>query len=166
MAPMGISVQVHKNTDKRGTRAYHTVEGWYLEKSPEHYRSHRYHIKSTNIERFTDTIHFKHKKLTRPTITHADKVMVAIEDCAKAIKNLGNGNGGKEMRQLIQITERAMHSKISNAKSTPITTSVLASLRVPLYTKNDTRQTRSMTPQISQIPQLSTPSLPRVDNYT
>ena len=27
LAPMGISVQVHANTDKRGTWAYHTVNG-------------------------------------------------------------------------------------------------------------------------------------------
>ena len=86
LAPMGISVQVHEKTDKRGTWAYHTVEGWYLATSPEHYRTHICHIKSTNSERFTDTIHFNHKKITRPTITHADKVMAAISDCTKAIK--------------------------------------------------------------------------------
>ena len=134
--------------------------------SPENYHTHIFHIKSTNSERFTYTIHFNHKKLTRPTITHADKVMAAIADCSKAIKNLGNGNGDEETRQLIQITERAMQSKTSNAKSTPITTGVPASLSVPLYTNNDTRQTRSMTLQSQQIPQLSTPSLPRVDHST
>ena len=48
MATMGISVQVHENTDKRGTWAYQTVEGWYLATSPEHYRTHICHIKSTN----------------------------------------------------------------------------------------------------------------------
>ena len=86
MAPRGISVQVHEKTYKRGTWVYHTVEGWYLATSPEHYRTHICHIKSTNSERFTDTIHFNHKKITRPTITHADKVMAAISDCTKAIK--------------------------------------------------------------------------------
>ena len=48
MAPMGISVQVHEKTDKRGTWEYHTVKVWYLATSPEHYRTHRCHIKSTN----------------------------------------------------------------------------------------------------------------------
>ena len=107
--------------------------------SPEHYRTHRFHIKSTNSKRFADTIHFNHKELTRPTITHADKVMAAIADCAKAIKNLGNGNGGEEMRQLIKIIERLMQNKISNETSTPITTGVPASSRVPLHTNNDTQ---------------------------
>ena len=97
LAPMGISVQVHENTDKRGTWAYHTVDGWYLATPPEHYHTHKCHIKSTISERFTDTIHFNHKKLTQPTITHAEKLMAAIADCARAIKNLGNRNRGKEM---------------------------------------------------------------------
>ena len=70
------------------------------------------------------------------------------------------------MRQLIQITEHAMQSKIYNETSTPVTTGVPARSRVPLQTNSDTRQTRSMTPKISQIPQLSTPSLSRVGHST
>ena len=38
--PMGYEVQVHKKTDKRDTWAYHSVDGWYLDTSPEHYRTH------------------------------------------------------------------------------------------------------------------------------
>ena len=40
LAPMGCEVQVHEKTDKRGTWAYHSVDGWYLATSPEHYRTH------------------------------------------------------------------------------------------------------------------------------
>ena len=64
--------------------------------------------------------------------------MATIADCAKVIKNLGNGNGGEEMKQLIQIIERAIQSKTSNATATTITTGVPESLRVPLYTNNNT----------------------------
>ena len=41
LAPMGMLVQVHEKTEKIGTWAYHTVEGWYLATSPEHYRTNR-----------------------------------------------------------------------------------------------------------------------------
>ena len=109
---MGMSVQVHQKTDKRGTWAYHTFDGWYLSTSPEQYCKHRCQIKSKNNERFTDTINFNHKNLTRPTITHDEKVMSAIVDRSKDIKDLGNVNGSEEMNQLIQITERAIqHNK-------------------------------------------------------
>jgi hypothetical protein len=30
LAPMGCNVQVHEKADSRGTWAYHTVEGWYI----------------------------------------------------------------------------------------------------------------------------------------
>ena len=51
---------------------------------------------------------FSHKKITRPTITHADKIMAAIVDCAKAINNTGNSNGTDEIQQLVQLKEEAM----------------------------------------------------------
>ena len=64
LVPMGMSVRVHKKTEKRWTWEYHTLDGWYLEKSPEHYRTHRCHIKYNSNERFTDKLHFIHGKLT------------------------------------------------------------------------------------------------------
>ena len=64
LAPMGMSVQVHEKTDKRGTWAYNTVDGWYLATSPKHYRTHRCHIKTTRNEQLTDTVHFSHRKHT------------------------------------------------------------------------------------------------------
>ena len=101
LAPMGMSVQVHKKIDKRGTWTYHTVEGWYLATSPEHYRTHRCHIKTTSNKRFTDTVHFSYKTINQPAVTHADKVMAAIANCAKSIKNFVKGNGSEEMKQLV-----------------------------------------------------------------
>ena len=41
LAPMGCDVQVHEKTDKRGTWAFHSVDGWYLSTSPEHYCTYR-----------------------------------------------------------------------------------------------------------------------------
>ena len=109
LAPMGCAVQVHEKTDKRGTWAYHSVDGWYLSTSPENYRTHRCHIKATKSERVLDTVNFRHKNSMRPTITHADKVMNAIADCAKAFKDITSPNGAEEMRQLVEFTEQAIH---------------------------------------------------------
>eukprot|EP00804_Cyclotella_cryptica_P026381 CCRYP_007674-RA/>CCRYP_007674-RA protein AED:0.46 eAED:0.59 QI:0/0/0/1/0/0/2/0/127 len=55
LAPMGCNVQVHEKSDARGTWAFHSVDGWYISTSPEHYRTHRCHIKATNSERFSNT---------------------------------------------------------------------------------------------------------------
>ena len=42
LAPMGCAVQVHEDADKRKTWQHHTVHGWYLATSPDHYRAHTY----------------------------------------------------------------------------------------------------------------------------
>ena len=124
LAPMGCAVQVHEKTDKRGTWVYHSVDGWYLATSPDHYRTHLCHIKSIKSERFTDMAQFSHKKITRPTITHADKIMAAIVDCAKAINNTGNSNGTDEIQQLVQLKEEAMgqttdHTSMTHTPAAP-----------------------------------------------
>ena len=78
LAPMGCAVQVHEKKNKWGTWAYHSAGGCYLAKSPEHYRTHMCHIKQMRSKWLPDTIQFSHKNITRPTITHADKVMEEI----------------------------------------------------------------------------------------
>eukprot|EP00804_Cyclotella_cryptica_P003418 CCRYP_018558-RA/>CCRYP_018558-RA protein AED:0.36 eAED:0.21 QI:0/0/0/1/1/0.83/6/0/1396 len=71
LAPMGCAVQVHEKADKRGTWASHCIDGWYLNTSAEHYRVHNCHIKSTKAERLSDTVHFKHKDITNPSLPQA-----------------------------------------------------------------------------------------------
>jgi hypothetical protein len=73
LAPMGCEAQIHKKTNKQGTWAYRSVDGWYLFTSPEHYCTHTYYVKATKSEGHLDTVNFKHKNITNPTITHAEK---------------------------------------------------------------------------------------------
>ena len=90
--PMGCEVQIHENTDKCGTWAYHSVDGWYLSTSPEHYRAHNCYVKTTQAERLTDTILFKHKNITNPTISPLDKIMHALANCKTALMGMINDN--------------------------------------------------------------------------
>ena len=86
LAPMGCKVQVHKKADKRGTWAYHSIDWWYLSTSPEHYQTHVCHIKHTNSERFLYTVQFKHKKITKLSLTHTNKIMRVLLHCIQALK--------------------------------------------------------------------------------
>ncbi len=88
LAPMGCEAQVHEKTDKRGTWAYHLVNGWYLFTSPEHHCTHNCHIKHTKSERISYTGQIQHKLITNPSITHANIVMHALADCVKAIQGM------------------------------------------------------------------------------
>ena len=83
LAPMGCKAQVHEKPDNRGTWAYHSVDGWYLGASPEHYRTDKFHIKSTNSDRLSDTSELQHKHITDPTISPADKIMEAFRHCIR-----------------------------------------------------------------------------------
>ena len=82
---------------------YHSVDGWYLFTSEDHYRVHNCYGKSTRSEQLTDTVHLHHKNITNPQVSHADKVMAAISDCSKAIKGMTATENDPNMRQLQQL---------------------------------------------------------------
>ena len=86
LAPMGCEVQIHEKTDSRGTWAYHSVDGWYLNTSAEHYRVHNCHVKHTKSERLTDTFQFKHHAMPVPTITATDRIIAATRALTAAIE--------------------------------------------------------------------------------
>ena len=121
LAPMGCNVQVHEKADSRGTWAYHTVEGWYINTSPEHYRTHTCHIKETRNERFSDTVDFKHKRITNPSISNADKVMMAIREVVQTIKGLGGQEASTEAQELQRLVDgaRSMIEKSSADRTSP-----------------------------------------------
>ena len=107
LAPMGCEVQVHEKTDKRGSWAYHSVDGWYLNTSPEHYRVHRCYIKSTHNERLSDTVQFQHKSITNPSLTPADKLMNAIANCKEAIQGKIFNSSDRDVQDLKQLLHQA-----------------------------------------------------------
>ena len=104
---MGCEVQVHKKSDSQGTWAFHSVDGWYLATSPEHYRTHLCHIKSTHSKKLSDTVHFKHKNITNLSLSHADKIMKAIADLANVLKRkpLVMAQQEQEIHDLTQLVE-------------------------------------------------------------
>jgi hypothetical protein len=47
LAPMGCAVQIHNRSEKRGSWAFNSIDGWHLRTSPEHYRCHVIYVKRT-----------------------------------------------------------------------------------------------------------------------
>ena len=119
LAPMGCEVQVHEKTDKRGTWSYHSVDGWYLNTSPEHYRVHNCHIKSTKQERLTDTVQFKHKRLTNPELSPHDKIMQAVAQCKEILQGKVTGRPQQqatEIKAILQDITKAMRDTPEQAR--------------------------------------------------
>jgi hypothetical protein len=152
LAPMGCEAQVHEKTDKHGTWAYHSVDGWYLFTSLEHYRTHNCHIKHTKSERLSDTVQFQHKRITNPTITHANKVMHALADCVKALQGMTscaiNSQAAQDLQRIIEATKAHVLAQPNR----------LENVATPSATPNLQRVPRMQTPNMPQVPRVQTPS--------
>ena len=113
---MGCAAQIDEKTEKQGTWHYHSVDGLYLFTSEDHYRTHNCHVKGTCSERLTDTVYLQHKNIKNPQVSHADKVMAAISDCAKAIKGMTateNDPNMRQLQQLVRLTTQAARNSPS-----------------------------------------------------
>ena len=136
---------MHEKTDKRGTWAYHLVDGWYLFTSPKHYRTHDCHIKHTKSERLSDTVQFQHNHITNPTITYADKVMHALADCIKALQGMTssarNSQAAQDLQRIIEATKAHVQAQPDRFEDAT---------------------TPSATPNMQRVPRVQTPNMPRV----
>ena len=56
----------------------------------EHYRCHKIYMKKTRSKRISDTVFFKHKYITQPTVTPADTIVKALDDLTHALKGRRN----------------------------------------------------------------------------
>ncbi len=124
LAPMGNEAQVHKKTDKCETWAYNLVNGWYLFTLPEHYCTHNCHIKHTKSKRLSDMVQFQHKRITNPSITHANKMMHALGDCIKA--NQGKTGKARNSQAAQGLQQMLMQHR-------PIYRHILTNLRKPQH---------------------------------
>ncbi len=128
---MGREAQVHEKTNKRGTWAYHLVDGWYLFTSPELYRAHNCHIKHTKSEQLSDTVQLQHKRITNPSITHAKKVMHTLAECVKAIQAMTgkarNSQAAQDLQCIIDATQAQVQKNPHKFEET-ITRAIFATL--------------------------------------
>ncbi|KAL7474441.1 hypothetical protein ACHAW6_000415 [Cyclotella cf. meneghiniana] len=118
LGPMECEMQVHKKTDKQGTWAYHSIDGWYLNTSPEHYRVHNCYIKSTKSTRLSNTVQFQQQSITNPKLTPANKLMQAIANYKAALQGLKHHSTNQQMQELKKIVKHAQ-KKINNNTHVP-----------------------------------------------
>ena len=123
LAPMGCEVLVHEKTDKRGSWAFHCVDGWYLNTSPEHYRVHNCHIKDSRAKRLSNTVQFKHKQLTNPELTPQDKIMHALANRKAALMGaLATKSDAEldELQRMIALTQKKLDADYNLPTVQPI----------------------------------------------
>jgi len=115
LAPLGCAVEMHESTNRRKTWDPHSLSGWYLGTSTEHYRCHKIFCKKTRSERISDTVFFRHQYITQPTITSEDRIVKAIGDLSSALRQRSNLQGKEDMAVL-----QKMNSILNNAPAEPM----------------------------------------------
>ena len=88
-------MQAHEKASDRGTWGEHSVDGWFLASSKEHYRAFKCFIKATKARRICDTVQFMHRHITQPAMSEGDVIAKAANDLEAAIKNRANWQGNK-----------------------------------------------------------------------
>ena len=84
-AILGSAVEIHVMPANRRTWAAHTKPGFYLGPSWEHYRCHDVWVEETRATRTGQTVFFRNKYITQPTVTAADALVRTGEDLCSAL---------------------------------------------------------------------------------
>ena len=115
LAPMGCEVQFHIKPSRRKTFGEHSGDGFYLRTSAEHYRTHVVFVKKTRAKRLADTVFFKHRYITQPTITKADAIVNAYNKLHQTITGIQHSKDDAQMEALErikQIFDSAKHAEV------------------------------------------------------
>ena len=86
LAPMGMETEIHLKPTARDTWEEHSASGWNLGTSMEHYRCYEVYVDKTLGIRVGNTVFFKHKYLTLPSITAGDALLKAAVDLKETIE--------------------------------------------------------------------------------
>ena len=86
MAPPSIKVIPHERPKYHGSWSPHALYGWYIGPSIEHYCCHKIWILGTNSVYIGKTVFWFHCKLTIPTATATDIIIVTSKYLTGALK--------------------------------------------------------------------------------
>eukprot|EP00804_Cyclotella_cryptica_P022238 CCRYP_017928-RA/>CCRYP_017928-RA protein AED:0.26 eAED:0.26 QI:0/0/0/1/1/1/3/0/814 len=120
LAPMGCAVQFHIKPSRRKTFGEHSEDGFYLKTSEEHYRTHIIFVKKTRAKRLADTVFFKHKYITQPTITPADAIVNAFNKLRQTIHGIQHSKEDAQYKAIERIMQQAQQQPIQQAEQVNI----------------------------------------------
>ena len=86
LAPLGIEVHSYIPPDKRRTWSIKSKKGYYIGTSRQHYRYFHAYIPETGGIQGSETMYFKHKYITMPSLTLADAVVQAAKELVDALR--------------------------------------------------------------------------------
>ena len=88
LAPIGCPCHVHVKLDNCNTWDFHTLKGYDLFTSGNHYRTHNMFMKDTKAKQMLDTLNFLRRHITHLVIRHADRVINAMAWFVKTVDGM------------------------------------------------------------------------------
>ena len=136
----------------------------------EHYQCHIINIKKTKSKRIPDIVYFKHKHITRPTLTPVYTVVKAIDDLTKcALKGARNTQEGMQQIERLKTIDELLNkipSNLAEILDPPSTTH----MKTPIPRVEDIRPRpsplsfQSPPPPNRDTPETTLEQAPRVQN--
>jgi hypothetical protein len=130
LAPLGCAVEMHESTNRQKTWDPHSLSGWYLGTSTEHYRCHKIFCKKTHSERISDTVFSWHWQITQPTVTPKDQIIKAIGDLSSALPHRVDICGKEEMAVLQKMSDILNRTQICSKFGRVLSPRILTPTRV------------------------------------
>ena len=86
LGPTGIRVLIHNKPSRRKSWDMRALDGWSIGTSLEHYRCQIVVTKDSKAVRISDTVEFRHQRITTPMVTPEDRVIRSIEQLTAVLK--------------------------------------------------------------------------------
>jgi hypothetical protein len=118
---------MHGSTNRQKTWDLHSLSGWYLGTSTEHYPCHIIFCKKTRSERISNTVFFRHRYTTQLTVTPKDQKIKTVGDLSSALRQRVNAQGKEEMAVL-----KKMNDILTNSSSKPVELKKTVTFRDPI----------------------------------
>jgi hypothetical protein len=115
-------------------------------------------VKQTRSERVSDTVFFKSKYITQPTLTPADVITKALQDLTQALKGKNNQQGISQMEALAKLD--VILNNVPAQEPTPEPETASVELTLPTETRRVTFDEATKPPQIGE--EIITTPIPRV----
>jgi hypothetical protein len=107
---MGSAVQMHESTNRQITWDPHSLNGWYLGTSTEHYRCGKIFCRKTRSQQISDTVFFQYCYITWQSGNTQRQIVKAVGDLTSALQQCINVRGAEEM-EVLQKMNNILNSK-------------------------------------------------------
>ena len=105
LGPLGIAVIIHNKPSRRKSWDMRGIDGWSTGVSMEHYRCQRVIAKNSKMERISDTVEFRHQRITTPGPTPEDRLIHTIQQLTAVLKGDGTSASDAQMNAIKRLQE-------------------------------------------------------------